>query len=144
MTPMRKYKSTIFQKMKLQEEPRLKLMRLQRARWCLAMTGSNTPKKSRQLATSSRISTKTYANECKSFSFLAFSLQKYATISKNVIFYLCYVSLEVNDFAGCINYGQELLRTYPTLQARTEFQTKQYIAEAYTMIGNPGKAYQIL
>ncbi len=63
------------------------------------------------------------------------------TISKNVIFYLCYASLEVNDYAGCIKFGQELLKTYPSLTAKTEFQTKQYIAEAYTMIGNPTKAY---
>jgi len=52
MKRMQKYKSTIFQKMKLQEEPRLKQMRPQRAQWYSVMTVSNTQKKSKLLATS--------------------------------------------------------------------------------------------
>jgi hypothetical protein len=65
MTHMQRYKSTIFQKMKLQEEPRQKQMRPQKARWCLVMTDTCTQRKSSQLETSSRILTKTYAKKCK-------------------------------------------------------------------------------
>lgn len=31
---------------------------------------------------------------------------------KNVYFYLCFVSLELNDYAGCIRNGNELLKRF--------------------------------
>ena len=42
---------------------------------------------------------------------------------KNIYFYLCYVSLELNDYAGCIRNGSELLKKYK-LSTKTEFTTK--------------------
>lgn len=61
------------------------------------------------------------------------------------MFYLSYVSLEINDFAGCIRYANDLLKRYEgRLSAKTEFTAKQYLAEAYCMQGMTKDALKIL
>jgi hypothetical protein len=70
---------------------------------------------------------------------------KYETLSKNVLFYLSYVSLEINDFAGCIRYANELLSRFEgRLSQKTEFTVKQYLAEAYCMQGMTKEALKVL
>lgn len=60
---------------------------------------------------------------------------------KNVYFYLCYAQLELNDYAGCVRNGQELLKKFAgKLTAKTEFTVKQYMAEAFCMLGNSKEA----
>jgi hypothetical protein len=50
--------------------------------------------------------------------------KKYATLTKNVYFYLCYVSLELMDFHNCTKYGEILLDTHgKDLSVNTKFQT---------------------
>lgn len=64
---------------------------------------------------------------------------------KNIYFYLCYVSIELNDYAGCIRNGTELLKKFQgKLTTKTEFSTKQYLAEAYCMLGMTKEALKIL
>lgn len=38
--------------------------------------------------------------------------KKYQTMVKNIYFYLSFTSLELNDYAGCIRNGNELLRRF--------------------------------
>lgn len=55
---------------------------------------------------------------------------------KNIYFYLCFVNLELGDYAGCVRNGNELLRRFAgKLTSKTEFSCKQYLAEAYCMLG---------
>ena len=44
--------------------------------------------------------------------------------------------MEIGDYAGCIRNGNELLRRFAgKLTAKTEFSCRQYLAEAYCMLG---------
>lgn len=77
--------------------------------------------------------------------FYFFREKKYNTLVRNIYFYLCFVSLELNDYAGCIRNGNELLKKFAgKLTAKTEFTTKQYIAEAYCMLGMSKEALKLL
>ena len=68
-------------------------------------------------------------------------LKKYAGLTKNVYFYLCYVSLELMDFHNCMAHGQALLEQYgKELSVKTKFQTLQYLVEASCMLNNADKA----
>lgn len=71
--------------------------------------------------------------------------KKYQTMVKNVYFYLCYACLELNDYAGCVRNGQELLKRFAgKLTSKTEFTVKQYMAEAFCMLGNSKEAQKLL
>jgi hypothetical protein len=51
--------------------------------------------------------------------------KKYQTMVKNIYFYLCYTHLELNDYAGCIRNGNELLKRFSgKLLVKTEFTVK--------------------
>lgn len=69
---------------------------------------------------------------------------KYQTLSKNLLYYLSYVSLELTDYAGCIKHGQDLLQRNLALTVKTETSLKQYLAEAYSMVGNFDSALRML
>ncbi|MFO0116243.1 MAG: hypothetical protein ACK521_00995 [bacterium] len=48
--------------------------------------------------------------------------KKYAALTKNVYFYLCYVHLELMDFQTCVKQGQMLLEVYgKEISAKTKF-----------------------
>lgn len=48
--------------------------------------------------------------------------KKYATLTKNVYFYLCFVCLELMDFHNCAKFGEKLLDTYgKELTVNTKF-----------------------
>ena len=48
--------------------------------------------------------------------------KKYAALTKNVYFYLCYVHLELMDFPSCVKQGQQLLEVYgKELTPKTKF-----------------------
>jgi hypothetical protein len=62
-----------------------------------------------------------------------------------VLFYLCYLNLELSDFAQCIRYGSDLLQKFGSrLSAKTEFSARQYLAEAYCMQGMSKEALKML
>lgn len=62
-----------------------------------------------------------------------------------MLFYLSYVSLELNDFAGCIRHATEMLKRFEgRIASKTEFTVKQYLAEAYCMQGMTREALKIL
>jgi len=64
---------------------------------------------------------------------------------KNIYFYLSFVSLELEDYAGCVRNGNELLKRFSgKLTAKTEFSCKQYLAEAYCMLGMSTEALNFL
>ncbi len=51
--------------------------------------------------------------------------KKYLTLVKNILFYLCFVNLELGDYASSIRYGNELLKQFSgKLTAKTEHTTK--------------------
>ena len=64
---------------------------------------------------------------------------------KNIYFYLAFTSLELNDYAGCIRNGNELLRRFQgKLTQKTEFTINQYLVEAYCMLGMSKEAMKLL
>ena len=71
--------------------------------------------------------------------------KKYAYLTKNVYFYLCYAHLELMDFNSCIKNGSYLLDTYgKELSVKTKFNTLQYLVEACCMIGKCDRAWEYL
>jgi hypothetical protein len=64
---------------------------------------------------------------------------------KNIYFYMSFVNLEIDDYAGCVRNGNELLRKFAgKLSPKTEFTCKQYLAEAYCMLGMSKEALKHL
>jgi len=91
-------------------------------------------------------STKPKKHQCKFIKlFYVCREKKYNTLVRNIYFYLCFVSLELSDYAGCIRNGNELLKKFAgKLTAKTEFTIKQYLAEAYCMLGMSKEALKLL
>ena len=89
----------------------------------------------------------TIETDCVSFfiSLILSSDKKYLTLIKNVHFYLCFVSLELGDYTSSIRHGNELLKQFSgKLTPKTEHTVKQYLAEAYCMVGQPKEAQKLL
>lgn len=64
---------------------------------------------------------------------------------KNIYFYLAYLSLELNDYAGTVRYGQECLKQFGSkLLAKTEFSLRMYLVEANCMLGLQNEALKVL
>ena len=103
----------------------------------------------------SKTSIKMSVKECKSLKsnhklllltlYVFNSLKKYASLIKNVHFYLCYLFLETTDYINAIKHGQILLEKFgDRLTKKTKFTCLQYLSEAYTMEGNFDKALNII
>jgi hypothetical protein len=105
MMLMLRYLLTIFLKTRLQDALKLRQQRLRPLNQILVMTDTATHKTKNLKNIMLKLEPK-----CKSNFVYNFSETKYRTISKNCIFYLCFASLEMSDYAGCLKYGTELLR----------------------------------
>eukprot|EP00347_Sterkiella_histriomuscorum_P018969 403343469 len=69
--------------------------------------------------------------------------KKYETLKKNILMHLCYAQLLSNDFQSAIKTGNNILRNLNP-NAQTKFIVMQYLAEAYTMMGQTQQALDCL
>lgn len=71
-------------------------------------------------------------------------LHSYRSLSKNLLYYLSYTFLVAGDHCNCVKYGLELLNQKLPLTAQTDFTLRQYLAEAFSMLGKYDEAIQVL
>lgn len=63
-----------------------------------------------------------------------YSDEKYDVLKRNIHLNLCHLYLQVNDYSNAIKEAHTLKRNF-TLNQQTDFLVKQYLAEAYCMLG---------